>query len=147
MFCQKHSYWVYLVQYPPREVNDTLYGTKMFILYNLVKKSNSSYFWSYSHFYYFGFHKYTESDYHRWELRGDQPVLTMAIVIYHYVEIIWRILVNPNFGITYTITNKYYPGETVHINIQSLINMIQVNYCVITTKKGKGELTRFCGNG
>ena len=32
--------------------------------------------------------------------------------------------------------NKYYPGEAVNIHIQSLINIIQDNNLVITTKKG-----------
>ena len=31
--------------------------------------------------------------------------------------------------------NKYYPGEPVNINIKSLINIIQENNWVITTKK------------
>ena len=31
---------------------------------------------------------------------------------------------------------KYYPGETVKIHIQSLINIVQENNWVITTKKG-----------
>ena len=34
---------------------------------------------------------------HRWELPGSYPVFTMLMVIYHYVDIIWRILVTPNF--------------------------------------------------
>ena len=34
------------------------------------------------------------------------------------------------------IINRYYPGETVNIHIQSLINIIQENNWVITTKKG-----------
>ena len=32
--------------------------------------------------------------------------------------------------------NRYYPGEPVNIHIQSLINIIQENNWVITTKKG-----------
>ena len=43
--------------------------------------------------------------------------------------------------------NKYYPGESVNIHIQSLINIMQDNNRVITTKKGKGRLPLFCGNG
>ena len=64
---------------------------------------------------------------HRWELPGNYPVLTMVMVIYHYVERIWRILVTPIFCITYTTMNKYYPGEPVNIHIQSLINIILEN--------------------
>ena len=30
---------------------------------------------------------------HRWELPGNYPVFTVVMVIYHYVERIWRILV------------------------------------------------------
>ena len=35
------------------------------------------------------------------------------------------------------IANKYYTGESVNIHIQSLINIIQDNSRVITTKKGQ----------
>ena len=45
------------------------------------------------------------------------------------------------------IINIYYPGKPVNIHIQSLINIIQENNRVITTKKGKGKLPLFCGNG
>ena len=34
---------------------------------------------------------------HRWKLLGNCLVLTVVMVIYHYVERIWRILVNPSF--------------------------------------------------
>ena len=73
---------------------------------------------------------------HRWELLGNYPVFTVAMVIYHYVERIWRIIVTPVFCITYMTINIYYPGEPVNIHIQSLINIIQENNWVITTKKG-----------
>ena len=39
------------------------------------------------------------------------------------------------FNITYMIINIYYPGEPVNIHIKSLINIIQENNWVITTKK------------
>ena len=43
--------------------------------------------------------------------------------------------------------NKYHPGETVNINIKSLINILQENNWVITTKKkGNGKLPLFSGN-
>ena len=60
----------------------------------------------------------------------------MVMVIYHYFEIIWIILVTPN--ILYNIYNpeKYYPGEIGIIVIQSLININQEKNWVITTKKG-----------
>ena len=58
------------------------------------------------------------------------------MVIYHYVEIIYRILVALIFYITYMIININYPGEPVNVHIQSLINIIQENNWVITTKKG-----------
>ena len=45
------------------------------------------------------------------------------------------------------IINIYYPGEPVNIHIQSSINIILENNWVITTKKGKGKLPLFCGNG
>ena len=34
---------------------------------------------------------------HRWELPGNYPFFTVAMVIYHYVERIWRILVTHHF--------------------------------------------------
>ena len=43
--------------------------------------------------------------------------------------------------------NKDYPGEPINIHIQPLINIMQDNNRVITTKKGKGKLPIFCGNG
>ena len=44
--------------------------------------------------------------------------------------------------------NKYYPDEMVNIHIQSLINIIQKNNWLITTKKGKGKLPLLlCGMG
>ena len=55
---------------------------------------------------------------HRWELPDNYPVFTVVMVIYHYIERIWRILVKPNFCITYTFMEKYYPGEPVNIHIQ-----------------------------
>ena len=33
----------------------------------------------------------------RWELPGNYPVFTVVMVIYHYIERIWRILVTPVF--------------------------------------------------
>ena len=71
----------------------------------------------------------------------------MVVVIYHYVERIWGILITSNFCIIYMIMKKYYPGEPVNIHVQSLINIIQKNNWVITTKKGQGKFPLFCGNG
>ena len=34
---------------------------------------------------------------HIWELPGNYPVLTVVMIIYHYIERIWRILVTPDF--------------------------------------------------
>ena len=34
---------------------------------------------------------------HRWEVLGNYPVFTVVMVIYHYIERIWRVLVTPNF--------------------------------------------------
>ena len=42
---------------------------------------------------------------------------------------------------------KYYPDKPVNIHIQQLINMIQKNNWVITTKKGKGKIPLFRDNG
>ena len=53
----------------------------------------------------------------------------------------------PQFFITYTITNKYYPGEPVNIHVQQLINIIQENNRLITTKKRvRVNLPFFSGN-
>ena len=52
------------------------------------------------------------------ELPGNYPVFTVVMEIYHYVKIIWRIILTPNF--LYNIYNheKYDSGEPVNINIQ-----------------------------
>ena len=68
------------------------------------------------------------------------------MVIYHYVDRIWRIIVTPDFCIIYTITNKYYPGEPAHIHMQSFINIMQDKNRINTIKKDKGKLPLFCGN-
>ena len=41
--------------------------------------------------------------------------------------------------------NKYYPGEPLNLRIKLLINIIQENNWVITTKKGRGKLPLFWG--
>ena len=57
------------------------------------------------------------------------------MVIYHYVERIWRILIAPNF--LYNIyDHEKKSGEPVNTYKQSLINMIQDNNWLIITKKG-----------
>ena len=73
----------------------------------------------------------------------------MVMVIYHYVERIWRMFVTPIFCITYTIMKKYYPGEPVNIHIQLLIKIIQDKNGVINTKMGKANYHYFVvrGNG
>ena len=43
--------------------------------------------------------------------------------------------------------NKCYPGESVNIHIQSLINIMKEKNWVITTKKGKVKLPLIRGNG
>ena len=42
---------------------------------------------------------------------------------------------------------NYYLDETDNIHIQPLINSIHEKNWLITTKKGKGKLPLFCGNG
>ena len=59
----------------------------------------------------------TQSE-HRCKLPGNYPVLTVVMVIYHYDERIWRIIVIPIFNITYIFINIYYPGEPLNIYIQ-----------------------------
>ena len=73
---------------------------------------------------------------HRWGLPGNQPVFTVVMEFYHYIERIWRIIVTPNFLYNIYDHEKYYPGEPVNIHIQSLINCIKEKKWVITTKKG-----------
>ena len=73
---------------------------------------------------------------HRWELLCNYPVFTVVMVIYHYLERIWIIIVTPNFSITYTMMNKYYPGEQVYIHIQPFKKIIKEKNWVITSKKG-----------
>ena len=58
------------------------------------------------------------------------------MLIYHYVERIWRILVTPNILYGIYDHEKYYPGEPVSRHIRSLINIIQENNRLITTKEG-----------
>ena len=84
---------------------------------------------------------------HIWELPGNYPVFIMVMIIYHYVEKIWRIIVTPNFCITYIIKKKYYPNEPVNIRIQLLINIIQNNNWVISTKNTKSNLPLFSDDG
>ena len=60
-----------------------------------------------------------------WELPRDYPVFAMVMVIYHYVDRIYRILVTTNFCITHTIMDKYFLDEPVNIHIQSLIIILQ----------------------
>ena len=72
----------------------------------------------------------------RWELQGNHPVFPVVMVIYHYVERICRIIVTPDFLYNIYDHEKDYPDEPVNIYIQSLINFIQENNWVSTTKKG-----------
>ena len=61
---------------------------------------------------------------HIWELLDNYPVFTVLMVIYHYVERTWRILITPDF--LYNIYNHefFYPVEPGNIHIQPLINII-----------------------
>ena len=43
--------------------------------------------------------------------------------------------------------NKYDPVEPINIHIQPLMNIMQEKNRLITTKKGKGKLPLFRGNG
>ena len=67
---------------------------------------------------------------HRWELPGNYPVFTVVMVIYHYVERIWRILVTPVFCITYMIINIYYTGEQLGNYHQKRVR-VNYHYCVV----------------
>ena len=54
---------------------------------------------------------------HRWKLAGNYHFFTVVMVIYHYNEKIWIVIVTPIFLIAYKIINKYYPGEPGNIHI------------------------------
>ena len=56
--------------------------------------------------------------------------------VYHYIETIWRIIVTPDFLYNIYDNEKYYPGGPINIHIKSLIDIIQENNMVITTKTG-----------
>ena len=59
------------------------------------------------------------------------------MVIYYCVEIIWTILVAPNFLYNIYDQEKINPDEPVNIHMQSLINIIEYNNRLIETKKLK----------
>ena len=40
---------------------------------------------------------------HRWILPGNYPIFAVLMLIYHYIEKIWRIIITPDFCITYMI--------------------------------------------
>ena len=61
---------------------------------------------------------------HIWELPGNCTVLTMVMVICHYIERIWRIPAIPIFLYNIYDNKKYYPGDPGNILIQSIINII-----------------------
>ena len=71
-----------------------------------------------------------------WESPDNCLVFTVVMVMYHYVERIWIIIVTPNFSYKIYNREKYFPGEPVNIHIQILINIIQEKNWFITTKKG-----------
>ena len=73
---------------------------------------------------------------HRWEVPSNHPVFSVVLVIYHYNERIWRILVAPYFLYNIYDHEFFKPGAPVNINIQLFINVIQENNRLITTKKG-----------
>ena len=72
---------------------------------------------------------------HRWGLPGNFPICTVLVLIYHYIEIVRELLLTPIFLYNINDHEKCYPGEPVNINKQSLINIIQENNWVFTTKK------------
>ena len=61
---------------------------------------------------------------HRWELPGSYPVFDVVMVIYHWFERIWRIIVTPDVSHNIYDHEEYYPSEIVHIHIQLLTNII-----------------------
>ena len=48
---------------------------------------------------------------HRWKLPGNYPVFTVVMVICHYVERTWIILITPNFWY-----NIYDHGKIIQVN-------------------------------
>ena len=69
------------------------------------------------------------------------------MAIFYYRERTRRIIFTIDFLYNIYDHEKYYPYEPVNVNIKSLINIIQDNNRLITTKKGKGKLPLFYGNG
>ena len=51
----------------------------------------------------------------------------MVMVIYRYFERVGELSLHPFFWYNIYNNEKYYPGEPVSINIQSLINILQEN--------------------
>ena len=56
------------------------------------------------------------------QLTDNYPVFNAVMVIYHYAERIWRVLVTPNSLYNIYDHEKYYPGEPVNIYIYTIIN-------------------------
>ena len=71
----------------------------------------------------------------------------MVIVIYRYVERIGGFSLPPIFPYNMYNHEKYYPGETFNIHIQSLIILSRRKIGQLPPKKGKGKLMLFFGNG
>ena len=61
---------------------------------------------------------------HRWELPGNYRFFIVVMVIYHYVERTWRILVTPDCLYNIYDHEKHYSDEPVNIHTKSLINII-----------------------
>ena len=72
--------------------------------------------------------------FHRRKLPDNCSVFTVVMVIYYYIDIIGEFLLPPFFSYNIYDHQKYYSGEPVSIHIQSLINIIQDNNLLITTK-------------
>ena len=54
---------------------------------------------------------------HGGHLMVTYPIFAVVMVIYHYIERIWRILITPNFFYDIYDREKYYPGEPVNVHI------------------------------
>ena len=78
------------------------------------------------------------------------PCSTVVMIIYHYVERIWRIIVTPNYKYkiydnekilsrrtslyTYKIINKYFPEEKLDNYHQKRV-MVNYNYFVVVDNR------------
>ena len=68
------------------------------------------------------------------------------MVIYNYVERSGEFSLPSIFSYNIYNHQKYYPGETININVQSLIIISRIKIRSLPPKRVRGELPLFSGN-